>query len=101
VDLRKAQPEIVKNLRDIMHKVRADYDHARSAQVADVADSFGSVSNPKTRDTVQRKLEKYSGGEKKESAPEGKVKVSDGKETYFVSPKDAVDALKDGFKVVE
>jgi hypothetical protein len=39
-----------------------------------------------------------AGGQK---APKGKVKVSNGKETFFIDPSDVAGAMKDKFKVVE
>jgi hypothetical protein len=64
--------------------------------------SFQSGSPDQFQGKLQKRYDQFGQtmGEQ-QGKPSGKVKVSNGKDSFFVSPQDAVEALRDGFKVVE
>lgn len=59
-DLRKAQPQIVNNLRNLINQVKTDYQGAQAQQASDVHDSFVNSSNPMVQKTIKEKLQRYS-----------------------------------------
>lgn len=62
-DLRKAQPEIVNNLRNLINQVHEDYLKAQSQQAIDIHDSYSQSRNPLVLKQIQDKLKRYAPSE--------------------------------------
>lgn len=59
-DLRKDQPELVQNLRDLIGQVHDDYADAMARQATDLHSSFSGSANPRVKSVVDEKLKRYS-----------------------------------------
>lgn len=59
-DIRKAQPQLVNQLRDLINEIDGEYRHGVSRQAADIHDSFATNTNPKVREIVKQKLQRYA-----------------------------------------
>ncbi len=59
-DLRKEQPQIFQQLKELVDTVQKDYQKATSAQAGNIAESYRYSNNPKVQKTVADKLKSYS-----------------------------------------
>lgn len=59
-DLRKEQPEVFNNLRNIMHQIHEDYADAMERQAKDIHESYSVSDNPKVKAVIDKKLQRYS-----------------------------------------
>lgn len=58
-DLRKEQPQIVQNLRNLINQVKSDYSKAQAQQALDIYGSFENTTNPQTLKTLHSKKDRY------------------------------------------
>lgn len=59
-DIRKQEPELVGNLRDMTNQIKEDWSSAMARQAEDVHDSYKYNTNEKVKDTIKDKLMRYA-----------------------------------------
>jgi len=59
-DLRTAQPQVFKQLKDLMNQVKQDYSQAMSDQAKNIHDSYSVSTNPKVQQVNDLKFKNYS-----------------------------------------
>lgn len=98
-DIRKAQPELVNQLRSLIGLIKSEYNGGMARQAADIHDSYDQTSIPEVRNTIKAKLYRYSPeayGERYGDSPPPGTKASSGKglikprETQSAKPKKVV-----------
>ncbi len=97
-DLRKdpGAMETIAQLKQMLHQVREDYQHATDERVGDIAANYADVPDEAVQSTVARKVERYKTRTqpKTEAAPTGPVRMKAPDGTVRLVPQDQAAAAE-------
>lgn len=90
-DLRKEQPEVVNNLRNLISQVKSDYAKAQANRVQELSENYSTSTNPGVKEVISKKQKRYQAPEEEKkglvNGTAGKPKVvNQGGHIYTLNP---------------